>query len=110
MAACCSTICLPISKDDYLALIDSPEQFRRWLDSAYRDCPEFFPEAFAQGYALKDHRTSAKLGLRLRRVEWKATGQAFSVRPSFVLPYLTGLTDDVERPLFLRRFGVPFCR
>ena len=34
MAACCSTICLPISKDDYLALIDSPQQFRRWLDEA----------------------------------------------------------------------------
>src|SRR5262249_19254086 len=41
-------------------------------------------------------------------VECKATGQAFSVRPSFVLPYMAGWTDDVEKPLFLRRFGVPF--
>src|SRR5205823_2638684 len=23
-------------------------------------------------------------------------------------PYMAGLTDDVEKPLFLRRFGVPF--
>jgi hypothetical protein len=108
MAACRSTICLPISKDDYLALIDSPQQFRHWLDAAFHDCPELFPKAFADGYRLKDDRTSAKLGLRLRRVECKATGQSFSVRPSFVLPYMAGWTDDVEKPLFLRRFGVPF--
>jgi hypothetical protein len=108
MAAGCSTICLPISKDDYLALIDSPVKFRRWLDTAFGDCPELFPEAFAKGYTLKDDRTSAKLGLRTRRVECKATGRSFSVRPSFVLPYMAGWTDEVEKPLFLRRFGVPF--
>jgi hypothetical protein len=44
----------------------------------------------------------------LRRIECKASGDAFSVRPSFVLPYMTGYTNDVENPLFLRRFGVPF--
>src|SRR5262249_55293066 len=78
------------------------------LDTAFHDCPELFPEAFAQGYRLKDDRTSAKLGLRLRRIECKATGAAFSVRPSFVLAYMAGWTDDVADPLFLRRFGVPF--
>jgi hypothetical protein len=67
MAVGCSTICLPISKDDYLALIDSPQPFRRWLDAAFRDCPERFPEAFASGYTRKDDRTEPKLGLRLRR-------------------------------------------
>jgi hypothetical protein len=99
---------LPIRKDDYLRLIDSPRPFRRWLDQAFRTCPELFPDGFAQGYTLKDRRTSAKLGLRLRRITCTATGRAFSVRPSFVLPSLAGWTDDVEKPLFLRRFGVPF--
>src|SRR5262249_29328464 len=37
-----------------------------------------------------------------------ATAQSFTVRPSCVLPYMAGWTDDVEKPLFLRRFGVPF--
>jgi hypothetical protein len=104
----CSTLCLPIRKDDYLKAIDSPRLFRRWLDQTFRACPELFPAAFAKGYTLKDIRTSAKLGLRLRRVACKATGRAFTVRPSFVLPSLTGWTDDVSKPLFLRRFGVPF--
>jgi hypothetical protein len=108
MAAGCSTICLPIRKDDYQALIGEPGQFRRWIDSAFHDAPELFPEGFAKGYTLNDSRLSKKLGLRLRRVRCKATGAAFTVRPSFALPYMAGLTDDVEKPLFLRRFGVPF--
>ncbi len=29
-------------------------------------------------------------------------------RPSFVMPYMTALSDDVANPLFLRRFGVPY--
>src|SRR5262249_16209451 len=67
-----------------------------------------FPQDFSSGYTLQDHRTSKKLGLRLRRIRCKATGAAFTVRPSFALPYMAGLTDQVEKPLFLRRFGVPF--
>src|SRR5690349_16528913 len=108
MARRCSTICLPISKDAYRGLIDDPARFRAWLDAACKDCPELFPEAFALGYTRKDDRVSAKTGIRTRRVECKADGRAYSVRPSFVLPYAAGLTDDIEKPLFLRRFGVPF--
>lgn len=108
MARCCSTICLPIGKDAYLGLIDDPARFRAWLDAAFRDAPELFPQAFAGGYRLKDCRTSAKTGLRLRRIRCKSTGASFSVRPSFVLPYQTALAESVEGPLFLRSFGVPF--
>lgn len=103
-----STICLPISEDRYTQLIDSPLEFRRWLDAAYHDMPELFPKCFAQGYTLKDDRRSVKTGLRLRRIECKATAEAFTVRPCFVLPYMVGRTDEVEKPLFLRSFGVPF--
>jgi hypothetical protein len=108
LARSCSTICLPVGKDAYLDLIDDPTRFRAWLDQSFRDHPELFPKAFAKGYRLKDDRRSAKTGLRLRRVRLRATGQSFSVRPSFVLPYMAGWTDDVQAPLFLRAFGVPF--
>ena len=30
------------------------------------------------------------------------------MRPSFLAPYMTARTGDVEAPLFLRTFGVPF--
>lgn len=103
-----STICLPIDKDRYEQTIASPETFRRWLDESFAQMPELFPEAFAHGYLLKDDRVSVKLGIRLRRVECKTTAEAFTIRPSFVLPYMAGFTEDVADPLFLRRFGVPF--
>ena len=108
MARRCSTICLPVGKDAYVDLVEDARRFRGWLDQAFRDCPELFPEAFAQGYHLKDDRSSRKTGLRLRRIRLTSTGQSFSIRPSFVLAYMTACTDDVEGPLFLRSFGVPF--
>ncbi|HKB40909.1 MAG TPA: hypothetical protein VKD72_31065 [Gemmataceae bacterium] len=108
MARRCSTICLAIDQDSYRRLVDDPAGFRAWLDQSFRDSPELFPKAFAQGYRIKDDRVSAKTGLRIRRVRLNATGQSFSVRPSFVLPYQTALADDVADALFLRCFGVPF--
>jgi hypothetical protein len=108
MARRCSTICLPICKEDYLQIVDSPAYFRPWIDHAFRRFPELFPEALAHGYTLKDSRVSTRLGLRIRRIRCTTTGQSFSVRPSFVMPYMAGWTDDVEGPLFLRAFGVPF--
>jgi hypothetical protein len=108
LARCCSTICLPIGKDAYLDLIDDPARCRRWLDAAFRDRPELSPAALAHGYRLKDGRRSTKTGLRLRRIRCKSTGESFSVRPSFVLPYMAGSTEGARDPLFLRAFGVPF--
>ena len=108
MARRCSTICLPVSKEAYLGLIHDPPLFREWLDRSFRESPELFPQAFASGYRIKDGRASAKTGLPIRRVRLKATGQSFSVRPSFVLPYHAALADDVADALFLRSFGVPF--
>lgn len=104
----CSTICLPIGKDLYHRIIDSPLLFRRWLDQAFHDAPELFPLAFGQGYTLKDSRVSSKRGLRLRRIRCRTTGAAFSIRPCFLLPYMTAWTNDASSPLFLRAFGVPF--
>jgi hypothetical protein len=107
LARSCSTICLPIGKDAYLDIVADPDCFRAWLNQSFRGHPELFPKAFASGYHLKDDRRSAKTGLRLRRVRLRATGESFSARPSFVLPCMTGHTDDARAPLFLRSFGVP---
>jgi hypothetical protein len=108
LARRCSTLCLPIGKGDYLALVDDSTRFRAWIDRCFRSWPELFPEAFEAGYRLKDGRTSTRTGVRLRRVRLKGTGESFSVRPSFLLPYMVGTTEDAQGPLFLRSFGVPF--
>src|SRR5215213_5822821 len=108
MARSGATLCLPLGKHDYAPLVADPNRSRAWIDQGSRSRPELFPKDFKGGYRLKDSRTSRRTGLRLRRVRLKATGESFSVRPSFLLPYLAGTTDDVQGPLFLRAFGVPF--
>jgi len=50
--------------------------------------------------------------VRVRRIKLKqpdATGkdQVLTIAPSFVMPYMTGYTDEVADALFLREFGVP---
>ena len=101
------TICLPIAEVAYLQAVNDPVEFRRWIDDCFRGTPELFPANFAEGYELKDDRISVKLGLLIRRLLMKDK-TAYSIRPSFLMPYMTARTEDVEAPLFLRKFGVPF--
>lgn len=100
------TICLPIPEPTYRRIIDDPRVFRRTIDDWLRRRPELFPRNF-QGYQLMGHRVSAKRGVTIRRVRLK-NGTAYSIRPSFLMPYLTARTEEVQGPLFLRKFGVPF--
>ena len=69
--------------------------------------PKSSPEAFASGCRSKDCRTSDKMAVPIRRIKCKADGSVFSIQPSFVMPYLTGYTDEVANPLFLRTFRRP---
>ena len=101
------TICLPISEHAYARVIDDPAAFRRTLDDCFQGMPELFPANFTHGYRLKDDRLSAKQEVLIRRIVLR-DGTAYSIRPSFLMPYLTARTEEVEGPLFLRTFGVPF--
>lgn len=101
------TICLPVSEDAYARAVNDPAAFRDLLDERFRTAPELFPADFARGYELKDERMSVKQGLPIRRILTR-DGAAYSVRPSFLMPYMTARVADVEGPLFLRTFGVPF--
>lgn len=102
-----STICLPIEQAEYETAVTDAAEFRRWLEQSFRDTPELFPVAFGKGFSLKDSRMSKKLGVTIRRVLLR-DGTAWSIRPSFVMPGMVALTEDVQNGLFLRRFAVPF--
>src|SRR5262249_23112705 len=101
------TICLPTSEEVYARAVDDPAAFRRLLDEGFRPPRDWCPPNFARGYALKDERTSVKQGAPIRRI-LLSDGTAYSIRPSFLMPYMVGRADAVEGPLFLRKFGVPY--
>jgi hypothetical protein len=55
---------------------------------------------------MKDIYYSKKVDIFTRRI---LIGKVnYTVRPSFVMPYLTGTVDDVEKAMFLRKFSLPF--
>lgn len=102
-------IVLPIDRDQYPRVVQDAGAFRQWVACSQAHYPELFPEEIADGYSLHDIRPSQKLpAVRIRRIRLHRSGAVYRVVPSFVLPYMTGYTDEVEKALYLRRFGVPF--
>ena len=93
------TICIPCSQPQYEQVVDDPEAFRRLLDQQIEATPELFPPEICRGYRMKDVYTSRKTGWKLRRIELRNL-QCYLVRPSFLMPYLSGRTEDVQAPLF----------
>ena len=108
-------ICVPIARAEYERIVMEPPAFRQWLEPLMAQYPELFPAAMALGYQLHDILPGSKKlpGVRLRRITVAApaqsAGNAFTIAPAFVWPYMTGYTDAVEKALFLRgKFGVPY--
>ena len=93
------TICIPCSQPEYERVVDDPEEFRKLLDQRIEEMPELFPPEIGRGYRMKDTYTSRKTGWKLRRIDLR-DDQSYSVRPSFLMPYLSGRTEDVQAPLF----------
>jgi hypothetical protein len=102
---------LPIEPDDYQRIVFDPQAFRAELDDLRGQFPELFPAAIEQGYKLHDILPASKKmpDIRLRRIKVGCSDSpdVFTIRPSFVMPYMTGSTNDVEKALFLRKWAVP---
>jgi len=100
--------------EGYDEIVKDCQAYREWLDEMISKYPELFPENISAGYLLHDERSSAKLEkVRLRRICLKARDtegkeQVFTIAPSGIMPYFVGMTDEIEKALFLRRFDVPF--
>jgi hypothetical protein len=93
------TICIPCSPQEYERVVDDPVAFRRLLNQQIAATPQLFPPEIRRGYRMKDLYTSRKTGCKLRRIELRDL-QCYLVRPSFLMPYLSGHTQDVQAPLF----------
>jgi hypothetical protein len=103
------TLRLPLPKSDYHRFVSDVAFAKETLDRLYQETPELFPTTFDGGYVFNGLTLpSIKQGYRCRRIQLKADGVSFTVAPAFVMPYMTALTEDIEKTLFLRRFNVPY--
>ena len=104
-------ICIHIEPATYSRILFESQAYRDYLDAMIHQHPELFPSTIEQGYTLHDILPESKKmpGIRLRRIKLAApeNDQVYTIRPSFVLPYMTGYTNEVEKALFLRRWAVP---
>lgn len=102
------TIRLPLDELEYDWFIQDRTYAKNRLEELYEDHPELFPEAFGWGYALYGFtEPSIKQQLRCRRLRLEQGDEVFTVSPAFVMPYMSGRTDEVEKALLLMRFHVP---
>ncbi|HXH13347.1 MAG TPA: hypothetical protein VNP04_26665, partial [Alphaproteobacteria bacterium] len=103
------SICLGFeSEAHYRQVVEDPMMFRQFLQASVASYPELFPREMAGGFQLHGSYASTKQELRVRRIKLKASGQVFQIRPSFVMPYMSAKTDEIEKALYLRQWGVPF--
>ena len=100
------TIVLPFDQVKYMAAIEDFQKFRKMLDEFIEKYPELFPDGIHNGYRMKDVRRPKKLNVPVRRISVDSI--PYTVRPSFVMPYNTAFTDDVDKALFLRKVNVSF--
>lgn len=99
-------ICVPFSQKEYNDNVNDPAKFRTLLNPRIEQYPELFPSNIREGYIMKDTYFSRKMLIIIRRID--ISGISYTIRPSFVMPYMVGMVADIEKPIFLRKFDVPF--
>jgi hypothetical protein len=105
---------LPVDQEVYSIVVSDATTFRQWLDEKITQFPELFPTTINEGYILDGFLPASKKmpDVRLRRIKLKVNDErgcgVYTIVPSYILSYMRGHTDEVEIPLFLRRFGVPY--
>jgi hypothetical protein len=103
------TICLPIAEGvDYEKLVKDTPAFRQYLDQQIAQHPELFPEQIKDGYCFHGFVSSGRMGIATRRIRLKCNQDSYQLRPDTVMPYMVGKTEEVEKGLYLRRYGVPY--
>ena len=103
------TICLPLSVElDYDTFVKDTAGYRLYLDQMIALHRELFPVGIEQGYRFHGFVSSGKLHLSTRRIRLNVNGEVYQIRPDTVMPYMVGKTEDVEKGLYLRQYGVPY--
>ncbi len=98
------SICFPVeSEEEYRQLITDNDNFRAYLLQLYATYPEIFPPGMNQGFCFHDWVVSTKQQLPMRRIKLKETETVYQLRPDFIMPYMVGKTEEIEKPMYLRQ-------
>lgn len=102
------TIVIEIQESDYEQFIQGIDYARKVIDLQIIRHRELFPSGITPTNYIFNGltRKSEKMRIQMRRI--KFGNITYQIQPSFILPYMRGNTDDVEKALFLLRFSVPF--
>lgn len=100
-------ICIPMTPEVYDRIWNDAGEVRRFLEPLIRALPELFPAGIEDGFQLSGRLPESEKmpGIRLRQL--RVQEQAYTLRPSFVMSYMTGTVEELEHPLLLLSFGVP---
>jgi hypothetical protein len=103
-------IVIPMTRAEFDENWRDSGKMRKIVDRAMADHPELFPECLLKGYAFHGFaRPSKKMdGMQWRKIRPSSGAEAFHLRPCFAMSYMTGTTDELEYPLLLASFGVPY--
>jgi hypothetical protein len=91
-------IWIPRAQQQYERVVNDPERSRELLGRQIEAAPELFPPEIRRGYRMKDTDPSRTTGGALRRIELR-NPRCHLVRPSSLMPYLSGRTEGVQAPL-----------
>lgn len=100
-------ICIPMTRDVYDRIWNDVGEVRRFLAPLIEAHPQLFPPEIEQGYQLSGCLPESKKmpGIRLRQL--RVRDKAYTLRPSFVMSYMSGTVEDMECPLLVLCYGVP---
>lgn len=101
-------IVIVMTRDVYDRVWDDPTEVRRILEQQITDWPELLPRGIQDGFSMSGHLPESKKmpGVCLRQLRLK-DGRVFTLRPSFVMPYMMGDIDELDDPLLLLSIGTP---
>ena len=108
-------IVIPVEEDDYEEMMSGSVEFRSRLDQIIIEHPELFPAEIQSGYKLHGPLPVSKKmpEVRMRRIRIPSADgskeDAYTICPPFVMPYMTGYAEDVEKALLLRVYNVRTC-
>jgi len=94
------TIILPIEQKDYAKCLTDTTFCRMTIDKNIERFPNLFPDNIkGQNYKLNGKtRTSSKMKMQLIKI--KVKDENYQIQPSYILPYMRGLTAMAEKALF----------